>query len=197
MIDHLTRRAIACALGVAALVLSAGGTAAAGPQSELQTLNLKLNGLAKQNASDASLKQAVNQLLDYDLLAQNTLRDHWSTRSAAELTEFKGLFRSLIEKNYIKGLRKNADYTVTYKREDLSGSEAKVATVVKGMRKGRMQESDVVYRMRRRDGRWVVYDVITDDVSMEQNYRNSFNRIIKDKGWSELLAKLRKKLQGG
>jgi len=189
--NHLRTRTLLVAL-LAAAALAA--PAQAGPLAELQTLNGKLTQLAKQNASDAVLKAAANQLLDYDLLAQNTLKDHWSARSAAERAEFTSLFRQLVEKNYLKGLRSNSDYTVTYLKEQISGNTATVSSKAKGMRKGRVQEVEVVYRMSRQNGRWVVHDVVTDDVSMEQNYRNSFNRIIKDKGWSDLIAKLKKKL---
>jgi phospholipid transport system substrate-binding protein len=183
-------------LSLAVLVglTGATGTAHAGPLTELQTLNTKLNQLARQNASDAVLKGTANQLLDYDALAQNTLRDHWTTLTTAQKTEFTTLFRQLVEKNYVKGLRSNVSYTVTYQKEQIGGQAATVTSQAKGLRKGRMTIVDILYKMRRQGGKWVVHDVVTDEVSMEQNYRNSFNRIIKDKGWNELIAKLRKRL---
>jgi phospholipid transport system substrate-binding protein len=178
-------------------LLAAGILAApayAGPMAELQALNGKLKELAKQNASDAALKAAANQLIGYDLLAQNALRDHWGARSAVERAEYASLFRQLVEKIYLKDLRLNASYTVTYVKEQISGSTATVTSVVKGLRKGRVQETEVVYKMSRLNGRWVVHDMVTEDVSMEQTYRNSFNRILKDKGWADLIAMFKKKL---
>ena len=175
------------------LILGASGVAHASPIKQLKAAQAKLNSLAMKNASDPVLKVQVNRLLDYDQLAQNVLRLHWGKLTPAQKKEFRDSFRALLEKNYIKGIRKNAKYTIVYKRESVSGGSAQVETQVNTVRKGRPREVAIVYKMRRFRGRWVVNDVITDDVSMERNYRKSFNRIIKDKGFDELIRKLKKK----
>jgi ABC-type transporter MlaC component len=186
---HRKRYVFLAVLGTLALLAS---VAQASPMAELQVLEGKLTQLARQNASDAVLKAAANQLLDYDLLAQNTLRDHWASLTGVQRTEFSTLFRQRVEKKYLKGIRSNVGYTVTYLKETISGQTAVVTSQAKGMRKGRVAVTDLVYKMRRQGGRWIVYDVITDEVSLELNYRNSFNRIIKDKGFGELIVKLKK-----
>ena len=43
--------------------------------------------------------------------------------------------------------------------------------------------------------RWVVYDVITDEQSMLENYRAEFNKIITKEGFDALLKKMKKKLE--
>jgi phospholipid transport system substrate-binding protein len=40
------------------------------------------------------------------------------------------------------------------------------------------------------DGIWKVEDIITDGVSLAKNYRFEFNKILKDKGINELIARL-------
>ena len=42
--------------------------------------------------------------------------------------------------------------------------------------------------------RWVVYDVITDEQSMLENYRAEFNKIINKEGFDALLKRMKKKL---
>jgi len=46
------------------------------------------------------------------------------------------------------------------------------------------------YRMIRRAGRWVVYDVVVDGTSMVGNYRAQFARIIKKASFAALVEKL-------
>lgn len=175
------------------IFVTSGAQAQASPMAFLKKTQTKLNGLAKGKASDAKLKKAVNKLLDFSLMSQRTLKKHWSTLDATKRAEFQKAFRSLLEKKYIKGLRKKADYKVVYKKQSRSGTMAKVTTEVNYVRKGRQRSNEIVYRLRKVGARWVIFDVITDDVSMERNYRRSFNRIIKKKGFAELVKKLKKK----
>lgn len=167
--------------------------AQASPMAFLKKTQSKLNGLAQAKASDARLKTEVNKLLDFSLMSQRTLKNHWKTLDTAKRAEFQTAFRSLLEKKYISGLRKKADYKVVYKKQSRSGAMAKVTTEVQYVRKGRQRSNEIVYRLRRVGASWVIFDVITDDVSMERNYRRSFNRIIKKNGFAVLVTKLKKK----
>jgi phospholipid transport system substrate-binding protein len=180
-------------LSTSLMLIVMGAQAQASPMAFLKKTQARLNRLAKAKASDAKLKKEVNKLLDFELMSQRTLRKHWNTLDAAKRSEFQKAFQSLLEKKYIKGLRKKADYKVVYKKQSRSGAMAKVTTEVNYVRKGRQRSNEIVYRLHRVGARWVIFDVITDDVSMERNYRRSFNRIIKKKGFDELVKKLKKK----
>lgn len=183
-------------LPAAFLVLSIGvpRLASAGPMAQLRKARSQINRLARQKVSDARLKTVVNRLLDFDTMAELVLRSHWSGLTPAQRTLFKKLFRQLIEKNYIRGIRKNVTFQVDYKREVITGKTAKVHTVVRSVRRGRPRQTEVVYRMKRSRARWRVIDLVTDDVSLERNYRKSFDRIIRQKGFDVLIQKMRKKL---
>lgn len=189
----LKRALVTLSVAVPLTLFASGALAQASPMTFLKRTQAKLNKLAKAKASDAKMKREVNKLLDFTLMSQRTLKKHWSTLDAAKRAEFKKAFQSLLEKKYIKGLRKKADYKVVYKKQSRAGAMAKVTTEVKYVRKGRKRSNEIVYRLRRVGTRWVIFDVITDDVSMERNYRRSFNRIIKKKGFGELVKKLKKK----
>ena len=58
-----------------------------------------------------------------------------------------------------------------------------------------MEEVLVEYEMRKIKAHWMVYDVVTDDVSIVRNYRSQFHRIIKKKSYKALVDKMRRKLQ--
>ena len=42
-------------------------------------------------------------------------------------------------------------------------------------------------------GKWLVYDVVIEGVSLVSNYRSRSNKIIKSQGYNELVKKLRTK----
>ena len=50
------------------------------------------------------------------------------------------------------------------------------------------------YKLVRKSNRWVVYDVITDDLSLLENYRAEFNKVIAKESFDALLARMKKKL---
>jgi len=188
------KRSLVTLLFASLLMLPYASGAQASPMSFLKQTQAKLNALAKANATDAQLKAAVNKLLDFEFMAQRTLQAHWASLTADQRSRFTKTFRRLLEKNYIKGLRKRKNYTVVYKSQSSSGGMAKVSTEVKYVRKGRQRSNEIVYRLRRSGGRWVIFDVIVDDVSMENNYKRSFGKIMKKSGFDVLLSKLKKKV---
>ncbi len=54
-------------------------------------------------------------------------------------------------------------------------------------------EYSLDYRLLNEGGKWMVYDVVIEGVSLVSNYRSQFNRIITGQGYNELVKKLRAK----
>jgi phospholipid transport system substrate-binding protein len=178
-------------------------TLAVGPMSMLRRSNDDVRTILKQQKGSTSataeqkqkIKKIVNGFLDYEELAKRSLAGEWEKLSASQRSEFVQVFRDLIERNYVKQLRSNVDYQIDYKAENVTDGEATVHSVVKAERKGRKADTTVDYRLSDKGGgKWAVYDVITDDVSLLRNYRSEFGRIIKRDGFPALLAKMKKKL---
>mgnify|MGYP003694695113 CR=1 FL=1 len=55
------------------------------------------------------------------------------------------------------------------------------------------QEIPVDYRLINRAGRWLVYDVIVEGVSLVSNYRTQFDKVIRTSSYPEMLRQLRDK----
>ena len=64
------------------------------------------------------------------------------------------------------------------------------------MTTGKGIEIPVDYKMRKNQGRWTVYDVNIEGVSMVQNYRTQFDRIIRTSSVSELLKRMEAQVAG-
>ena len=48
-------------------------------------------------------------------------------------------------------------------------------------------------RVNQRGGRWLIYDVLIENVSLVGNYRSQFDRIIRTSSYGELVKRLRNK----
>jgi phospholipid transport system substrate-binding protein len=195
---------------LAVLLAGAGGLAAGQAQSPttvLKKYNAEIDRVLKrkfprgspgeQKAKD-EIRVIVAALMDYDELARQAMARHWDSMSASQRSEFTRVFRDLIERNYVKQIRSNVDYKVSYKGEKADGEKASVRTIVTAKRKGRMADTVVDYRLARKDGKWRVYDIVTDEddySSLVMNYRSEFNKIWSKDGYDGVMRKMRKKLQ--
>lgn len=188
----------------ASFLFSPVASAAKSPTQSLRNTNQRINGLLKKKVTKGSSKEKrlksrltklINQFLDFEELARRSLGKHWPKRSAAEQKEFVDVLRQLIEHNYLKQLRSNLDYKMEYRGEKVKGEKARVTTAILVVKNRRKEEIVVEYKMRRVKTSWMVYDVITDDVSIVRNYRSQFNRIIKKQSYKALLEKMRRKLR--
>ncbi|MFH1132746.1 MAG: ABC transporter substrate-binding protein, partial [Pseudomonadota bacterium] len=132
-------------------------------------------GSQEEKQLNVQIKRTVNAFLDFKELARLSLGKHWSQRTAKEQNEFVDVLGELIERNYVKRLRDNLNYRLEYRKQDISGEGARVLTAVKLKKDGRTEEVLIEYLMHRGKNGWMVYDVITDEVSVVRNYRSQFN----------------------
>ncbi len=187
---------------------AAPAAAAGGPRATLQRLNDDVDkrlrakvvvGSAEDTRMKDEVKQLASELLDYSELCKRALGEHWEKMPVAQRTDFVATLKELIERNYVKQLKTNLDYQVTYGEESIEGNEAKVTTTIKIATKGKATEALIEYRMIQKTtgptaGKWMVYDVVTDELSLVRNYRTQFTRIISGQGYDGLLTKMKTKL---
>lgn len=192
---------------VSAAAPQASSAAGLGPRATLQKLNGDVDKLLRAKTVAGSdeeqrvkndIKQRASELLDYTELCKRALGEHWAKMPEKQRTEFVATLRDLIERNYVKQLRTNLDYEVKYGEEELSKAEstneAKVITTLKLQTKGKSTTATIEYRLIQHDKQWMVYDVITDELSLVRNYRSTFLRIITSSGYDGLLTKMKNKL---
>jgi phospholipid transport system substrate-binding protein len=174
-----------------------------GPMATLKLKNSEVDKLLRQrpekgSPAETKIKEQIRQLaaalLDYEELAKRALAAHWEGLKPAQQQEFVSTLRELIERNYTKQLRSNLDYQVQYKKEDVDGDNATVATVVKVKTAGKASDAEIVYKLRKADDGWRVWDIITDESSLVRNYKSEFNKIITEKSYNELIKKMKSKL---
>ena len=144
----------------------------------------------------AAVTRALRDLLDIGYLSQRALVDHWPTMNARQRTELVSTLQSIIERTYLTQLRGNLDYQVDYLPEQVEGDEVTVRTLIRASRNGRPSRIAVDYRLHQEKGRWRIFDVLTEDVSILNNYRGQFNRLIAKQGVAGLITRMKTKLAG-
>jgi len=55
------------------------------------------------------------------------------------------------------------------------------------------QEFSVNYRLHKVNGDWKVYDVVIEDISLVNNYRSQFNRVLATSSYEELVNRMKGK----
>jgi phospholipid transport system substrate-binding protein len=138
----------------------------------------------------AELRRIALELFDFDEMARRTLSRHWAGRTRSEQAEFVTLFTDLLERSYVGRIEGYAGEKINYVGESVDGGYAVVRSRIVPPR-GR-GETAVDYRLHRRDGRWMVYDVLIDGVSFVSTYRSQFNRVISASSYGGLVDALRK-----
>jgi phospholipid transport system substrate-binding protein len=137
---------------------------------------------------------SVRGFLDIDQLGKRSMVDHWAKLTKPQQDQFLGLLRSLIEDNYIRGLRANLEYQIDYTGEstDKDGNVV-VTTKINTKRKGRPYVIAVDYVLVKDGDKLRAWDVKTDGVGLVENYRSQFNRIIDKEGVDGLITRMKKK----
>ena len=150
----------------------------------------KLQPKEKKKERIERLKEIVYPLFDYEEMARRCLGPHWRRRTPQEQQEFAKLFRDYLEKIYSDKLDFYGGEKVIYGRETVEDDYAQVDTTFVNT-KG--EEFSVVYRLRRVGGKWKVYDAVIENVSVVNNYRSQFDRVISKSSFDELKRLLKEK----
>ena len=137
-----------------------------------------------------TLKKSISTIFDYGEMAKRSLGKHWNQRSAAEKKQFTDLFATLLENSYAAKIESYNNEKIVYLKEALDGEYAEVKSKVVTAKR---DEFSLDYRLIQENGRWMVYDVVIEGVSLVSNYRSQFNKIITANGYPELVRKLQTK----
>lgn len=136
------------------------------------------------------LREIVRPLFNFEEMARRSLGRHWRDMSPKERREFVAVFTNLLEATYADKIDLYKGGVVSFVREVVDEDYARVDSKVKD-NKG--TDYSVSYKLLREDGDWRIYDVVVENVSLINNYRAQFGRIIKNSSTKALVEKIRQK----
>ena len=136
------------------------------------------------------MRKIAHEACDVAETAQRVLARHWPARTQAEREEFTQLFADLLERTYIARMDEYGGERIRYVSESIDGKLASVRARIT-TRNG--TEVAVESRMNLRGDRWLIYDVLIENVSLVANYRSQFDRIVRSSSYEELVRRLKTK----
>ena len=125
-------------------------------------------------------------------MAKRALGSNWRRRTAQEQDEFVRLFTEILERAYADIIESYGDEKIVYLNERIDGPFADVGSKIVTS-KG--EEFSIHYKAHLVSDEWKVYDVVAENISLVNNYRSQFNRVISNASYEELLRRLRDKAQ--
>ena len=145
-------------------------------------------------ATVEQLAAAVDRFVDFEELARRALGETWAKITPAQRKAFTRAMRGMLRAFYAQKTLGLREAEVEYGEETVVGAGAIVTTfvTVKGTR------IPIDYKLYpARQGRkvrgWRIYDIVTNKVSLLEDYRGQFQQLMEMQGFDGLLATLKKR----
>ena len=184
----------------AIIVLSTGWPAHAGEPTEAirAAINqgieiLKGADLKRKKQRDEvinRLRVIVYPLFDFKEMAMRSLGPHWRRLTPKQQQEFVTVFTELLEKTYADRIDLYQGQKVVFTKETVDNGYAQVDTRVIGKNN---ESYSVAYRLHRLSSKWTIYDVVAENISVVNNYRSQFDRVIARSSFEDLVKTMKEK----
>ena len=185
--------ALVLAVGVAAAPAIAGEATEAMRGTIDEVLRIladqSLKQPAKANERRQMLEKVVGERFDYEEMSRRSLGTSWTNLSDKDKHEFVSLFQTLLVNTYADKIESYTGDGVQYINERTEKEYAEVRTKVLTGK----TDIPLDYRLLHKGSAWRVYDVVVDGVSLVNNYRGQFSKILRNGSYADLVDQLRKK----
>ncbi|MDR1489156.1 MAG: ABC transporter substrate-binding protein [Desulfovibrio sp.] len=140
----------------------------------------------------AQIEKIVKDLFNFPELSMRAVGPKWRSFTPEQQKNFLDAFDDLLRARYLDKLEGYSGEKVAYIGETAStkGDKVEIRTEVAVGDK----IVPVAYRMLK-NGRWTVYDIIIEGVSMVQNYRSQFQAVLDKGDADELIRLVRQKVE--
>jgi phospholipid transport system substrate-binding protein len=168
------------------------------PQAAVQELlgeirQIKKNLSGQEKADNQKHAHSALVWLNVAEISKKALGKHWAKRSDSEQKRFQALLGELfLHVAFPSSAKFFAELDLMYGKTKEGKQRTVVPLTVVHEKEG---EVDIDFRLTRTAGNWQVVDVILDGVSMRNNLRSKFYKVITKKGFDELMRKMEKKLK--
>jgi phospholipid transport system substrate-binding protein len=144
------------------------------------------------------LHKLVEEILiphaDFNRMAQLALGKNWRTEDTGLRSEFVLQFRQLLVRTYATAVQMASLEAIHY-LPARSGVKPDTMVVRTEVRRPGEALVTINYNLYKREGQWLVYDILVDGISLVSNYRTTFAEQVRAIGLSGLVDTLEKKNQ--
>lgn len=142
--------------------------------------------------TNESLSHRALALLDLQEVSRKALGKYWKKRTATEKKRFVDLLgRMFIKEAFPNSGKFFSTLELVYGQTIIKKSKASVPLTVIHEKEG---EIDIDFHLHKNHGQWQVVDVDLDEISMGNNLRSQFYRIISKNDYRELVRRMEERL---
>jgi phospholipid transport system substrate-binding protein len=142
-----------------------------------------------QKAKEKQISKIVSSIFDFPLMAKLTLgRKHWPKLTPPQRDKFTQLFAERLKKSYREKIALYKDEKVLFKPKE----QKKKTIYIPSELTYKDKKVAILYKLRKVDKRWKIYDVEIQGVSILLTYRSQFDEILRRGTVKDLLSRLEK-----
>ena len=139
------------------------------------------------------LSRRALEMLDLQEVSRKALGKYWSKRTPKERNGFvKLLSRMFVQEAFPNSGKFFSDLKLVYGKTRIKKSKALVPLTVVHQEEG---EIGIDFHLHKNGGDWQVTDVDLDEISMRNNLRSQFYKIIDKNDYQDLVRRMEAKLQ--
>ena len=147
-----------------------------------------------QKAANKKHSDIAVSILKIPEISQKALGKYWAKHSEQQQDQFKKLLRDLfVYVAFPSSAKFFADLDLVYGTSKGKKDMIVVPLTVIHDKEG---EVDIDFWLKQSSNNWFVVDVILDGISMRNNLRSQFYKILKKNDFNELVRRMEKKLKG-
>jgi phospholipid transport system substrate-binding protein len=147
----------------------------------------------RRDSQKAQLWSVFENMFDFTEISKRALAKHWRSFNPSQREQFSDLFAQLLGHTYITRIQ--AEY---------QGEEIEYLSVKKDPKRSRAlietrlvsntRQIPIEYMLHLEKGKWLVYDVKVEGVSLVKNYRTQFDKILFKDSPEILISRLQTKV---
>ena len=135
----------------------------------------------------------VEGTFDFAEVSRRALARNWKSFSPQQQKDFAAVFSKMLGNIYVDRIQTGfSDQEVEFADEILH--ETKPLAIVKTFIVSDRNKIPVDYSLKNKDGKWLVYDVKVEGISLIKNYRTQFNDILRKESPDQLIDRLKVKV---
>ena len=152
----------------------------------------ELSAPGKTEERRARISSLIRERFDFREMARRSLARHWKKRTPEEEKEFITIFSDLLEASYISKIEAYSDERVTFDKEVIKGKGkyGVVSTTIAT----KDVDIPIDYKVKFKNGKWWIYDVVVEGVSFISTYRSQYNKVIVKESFAKLIQRMKNKL---
>jgi phospholipid transport system substrate-binding protein len=158
-----------------------------------QGLAILKNPKLKPHEKTEEILKIVDKSVDWHEVAKRVLGIRWRRVAPEQREKFTGLFKEFVKANYANSFEKYSGEKVEYGKQEIDEPYSRVFLKIHS----KIYEKPISMECRLidKEGKWMIYDMLTEGVSMVNNYRVQINNILVNSSFDKMLETLRKKAE--